>query len=191
MADNAPIDMSQVKQQLQLPETATPDEVVAAMLQVIAQLTAALQDAQGQYKAAVDQLAEHDVAVANRTVEDFADVIGEDPGQKNFWTQNLLVNRESSVESLTALRAGKAPSEAPAPATAGAPAPATAPAAASRTPLKNRIGSEPRTIQDVATGATMTREKAVTIRNRAQAISRERGIPFNRAFDLARTELSK
>ncbi|MCX6553318.1 MAG: hypothetical protein NTY02_20320 [Acidobacteria bacterium] len=190
MADNAPIDMSQVKQQLQLPDSATPDEVVAAMLQVIAQLTAALQDAQTQYKAAVDQLAEHDVAVANRTVEDFADVIGQNPEQKDFWTQNVIVNREAAVASLTQLRADKTAPAAAEPPAAGAPPPEK-PAPAPRTPLKNRIGSEPRTIQDIATGATMTREKAVTIRNRAQAISRERGIPFNRAFDLARTELSK
>ena len=207
----APINMDEIKQQLQLPATATPEDVVAAMLQVIAQLTTALQDSQGQYHTAVDQLATNDVAVANRLVEDFADVIGEDPVQKNYWAENFLLNRDSAVEALIGVRnARAAPAAAPgAPAAAApapaAPAPAAAPAqpaastpavepasTAGRTPLRNRLVSEPRTLADVAGGGSgMAKDKAVLIRNRASAISRERGIPYNRAFDMARAELAK
>lgn len=113
-AEPSPVaDPAKLKTLLNLPETATDLDIIQTMAAVIADLQEKFDALQSDYTALRGE------QVANR-LEHFADVITDET--RDYWTDQLIANREAAEGALTALRgqianrdATPAPEPAPAP----------------------------------------------------------------------------
>lgn len=162
------LDLAEVRKQLGLPETATEQEIIVALLTVIATL-------QQKYDAVLADAVDMEQKVANRDLEDFADVITND--SRPFWAEQLLANRDRAVAVLTDLRTKKP----------AAPAPAAAP----RVPLANRVAQGTKPVTEVIEGkGAVDVATAEKIRNRALEIRGREGVPYMIAFSRAERELA-
>ena len=184
MADQVPetpapapekLDVGQLKTMLNLPETATDVELITALVQLIAQL-------QQKYDALLADAVELEDRVANRDVQDFEDLIT--PESRDFWKEQLIRNRDGSINILLGLRAAKL-AEQP------QPAPEPEPEKAPRTTFRNRLINPVRTMSDLAEEGTSaaTTIRAVKIRNRAQEIRFREKVPYALAFARAEKEM--
>lgn len=168
------LDVGQLKTMLNLPEAATDVELITALVQLIAQL-------QQKYDALLADAVELEDRVANRDVQDFEDLIT--PESRDFWKEQLLRNREGSINILLGLRAAKL-AEQP------EPAPEPEPERAPRTTFRNRLINPVRTMSDLAEDApAATTIRAVKIRNRAQEIRFREKVPYALAFARAEKEI--
>ena len=165
------LDVAQIKSMLNLPETASDLELITALVELIASL-------QQKYDALLSDAVTLEDKVANRDLEDFADVIA--PANADFWRNLLLTNRDQAIGVLRGLRntrATPAPGETPTP----TPVP--------RTPLRNRLSDAPRSLAELAGGAPPAdAARAVAIRNRAHDLRKSEKLPWGEAFARAEKE---
>lgn len=164
------VDMAQLKQMLNLPDTAGDTDVITALVQLIAQL-------QQKYDALLGDAIALEDNVANRDLADFEDLIT--PETREFWKEQLLRNREASLGVLAGLRKVREEAAKPSPATEPKPL------------FRNRLVTT-RTVAELAEeqpAASTTR--AVKIRNRAQEIRSTEKIPYALAFARAEKEIEQ
>lgn len=167
--------VAQVKGMVNLPETATDLELITVLVNIIANL-------QEKYEGLLADAVAMEDEVANRTLQDFSDVVPE--AARPFWKEQILRNRAQAVEQLTVLRTARP----------AAPAAAPAPPAAPSVPLVNRLQALPRSVATLESQpAPLPKEvqDAVVIRNRAHQISKAEGISFLAAFARAEREFNK
>jgi hypothetical protein len=163
-------DIAKIKSMLNLPETATDVELIAALVQLVAGL-------QAKYDALLGDAVQLEDKLANRDVEDFADVITNDT--REFWKNQFLQNRDQTTAVLIEMR-GRTPADPP------PPAPALAPSQ----PLKNRLVALVKPVTALAEEpAQAEKSLAAKIRNRAQHIATTEKIPFRTAFSRAEKEI--
>ena len=167
------MDIAQIKTMLNLPETATDIELITALVQLIAQL-------QQKYDALLSDAVSLEDKVANRDLQDFEDLIT--PETRDFWKEQLLRNRDESINILVGFRQARE-------ATPPAP-PATEPEPQPKPLFRNRLINPVRTMSEIAeeTPAAST-TRAVKIRNRAQEIRTTEKIPYALAFARAEKEM--
>jgi hypothetical protein len=163
------MDVAQLKTMLNLPATASDIELITSLVQLVAGL-------QQKYDALLSDAVQLEDKVANRDLEDFADLVT--PESRDFWKEQLLVNRDQSLAILKGLRKPEPPPTAP-------------PAEAPKPLFRNRLINPVRTIADLAEDAPMVdASRAVKIRNRAHEISASEKIPYIIAFARAEKEIS-
>ncbi len=165
------LNVQELKSRLNLPETASDLDLITALIAVIGEL-------QQKYDALLSDAVALEGKVANRDLEEFAILITNDT--REFWKEQLIVNREAALKTLEGLRTLV---KQPAP-------PATPPAAPPpAVPLKNRLQNTVRSIADLAgTTPPASVAAAVKLRNRATEIARVERIPFSAAFRRAEQE---
>lgn len=164
--------IAQVKSMVELPETASDIELITVLVNIIANL-------QEKYEGLLADAVAMEDEVANRTLQDFADIVPETA--RPFWKEQILRNRAEAVEQLTALRTAR-------PAAPAAPAKPASPSI----PLVNRLKAIPRSVAALAEPAPAPKETsdAAVIRNRAHQIQKTEGISFMAAFARAEREFN-
>ena len=170
--DAAALDPAKLKQMLGLPESASDQDLIAALAQIVASL-------QQKYEALLQDTVALEDKVANRDVEDFKDVVPADA--REFWKSQLLANRDAALAVLGGLRSARAA----APAKPADPPPAPAPS------LKNRVADRPVSLTDLAEGGGLADPaRAAKIRNRAHELRAAEKLPWSAAFARAEKELA-
>ena len=168
------IDVAQVKTMLNLPETATDIETIQALVGLIAGL-------QQKYDALLADAVELEDKVANRDLQDFENVIT--PDSKDFWKEQLLRNREGTLNVLAGIRHAQ---ETRLP----EPQPEPQPDPEKRTLFRNRLINPVRTMTELAEETpAVSISRAVKIRNRAQELRSQEKIPYALAFARAEKEI--
>ena len=165
-----PLDLTQIKSMLNLPDTATDVELITSLVELISNL-------QQKYDALLSDATTLQGKLGNRDLEDFADVVPAETNQ--FWLNQLLSNRDEAITVLVGMRAAKpvAPAMVPAPV---------------RVPLSNRLVSAPKPILELAGGANAAdTNRAVAIRNRAHELRKAERLPWSEAFTRAEKEMTK
>ena len=89
------VDGAELRQMLELPESAADADVISKLVQLIAAL-------QQKYEALLSDAVEKEESYANRELDHFQDVIT--PESKAFWKEALLRNRDAAVTILAGLR---------------------------------------------------------------------------------------
>ena len=167
------VDISQLKQMLNLPETATATDIITALVQLIAQL-------QQKYDTLLSDSVALEDDVANRYLADFEDLIPNE--SREFWKSSLLHNRDETLGILVGLR--KVRDEAK-------PAPAAEPKPEAKPLFRNRLVVA-RTVSELAEESPATSiSRAVAIRNRAHQIRSTEKIPYALAFSRAEREIEQ
>ncbi len=174
-AGGAPaLNVQELKSRLNLPETASDLDLITALIAVIGEL-------QQKYDALLSDAVSLEGKVANRDLEAFTDLITNDA--REFWKEQLIVNRDATLKTLEGLRA-----------LVKQPAPPVTPPALPppAVPLKNRLQNTVRSLTDL-TGAPTPASvaAAVKIRNRATEIARAERISFSAAFRRAEQEAAQ
>lgn len=157
-----------LKSMLNLPETASDVELIQALAGAIANL-------QQKYDMLLADSMTLEDKVANRDLEDYKDVITEQTA--DFWREQLIANRDTTIEILGGMRQKLAEKAQPA-----QPAPE---------PLKNRLDNAPtRSIADIAGDKPTNSERALAIRNRATEIRKsDKKVGWSEAFARAEKEI--
>lgn len=158
--------MKAIALKLGLPEDASE----AAILEAITKLNSAKTDAEETVMNRDKELKLYRESEADAELEKYASRIGKDEGVKNHFREQLITNREATVKILEAMpeKDGKEDDT---------------------TPLRNRSKSPvPVTDADPRKDAE-AEKKAATIRNRARAIEKAEGLPYNQAFAAAKREI--
>ena len=169
---NAPapsLDLTQIKSMLNLPETASDVELITVLVQVISNL-------QQKYDALLSDATTLQGQLTNRDLEDFKDVIT--PETTDFWRETFIANRDEAVRILGSIRKDNSatPPVAPPP---------------SRVPLANRILTLPKSVIELAGGASPAdTNRAVAIRNRAHELRKAEKLPWSEAFQRAEKEIT-
>jgi hypothetical protein len=177
-APGQPLDLKQIKSMLNLPDTATDVELITALVELISNL-------QQKYDALLSDAVTLEDKVANRDIEDFADVIIPTDAAKEFWKHQILTNREQAVAILEGMRGARKPEQPPAPAAAKLEE-------RSREPLRNRLIDQPKSIAELSGGAPpISTARAVAIRNRAHELRKNEKLPWGDAFARAEKEIEK
>ena len=118
--------------------------------------------------------------LVNRHLEEFEGVVTEKT--KEFWTEQLMVNRQAALTALADLAEGRA---------TGTEEPTPTPSKEgnqTRKPLHNRATARP-VIPGSGAATGEAESKAVKIRNRAQEIVKSEKVPFSVAFRRAEKEV--
>jgi len=183
-APAATLDVKDIKSMLNLPETATDMELITSLVTLIAAL-------QEKYDALLADATASEQKMANRDLEDFADVIA--PEARQFWGEQLITNRESALIVLSGLRAKlPEPAAAPAAPVKPAPLPVEGPALSRVEGPRIRLTNRIRTVAELAGDPPPADQAtAAKIRNRACAIAQTEKIPFMAAFRRATQELGE
>ena len=169
----AALDPAKLKQMLGLPESASDQDLIAALAQIVANL-------QQKYEALLQDTVALEDKVANRDVDDFKDVVPSDA--REFWKGQLLANRDAALAVLGGLRSARA---------AAAPVKPADPPAAPTPPLKNRVADRPVSLTDLAEGGGLADPaRAAKIRNRAHELRAAEKLPWSAAFARAEKELA-
>ena len=164
------LDLAQIKSMLNLPETASDIELITALVELIASL-------QQKYDALLSDAVTLEDKVANRDLEDYADIIT--PDTQDFWRQTLLANRDEAVRILKGIR--KDNSAIP-----------PSPVVPQREPLRNRLVDVPKSLSELAGGpAPADAARAVAIRNRAHDLRKTEKLQWGEAFARAEKEYMK
>ena len=166
----APLDLSQIKSMLNLPDTASDVELITALVELISNL-------QQKYDALLSDATTLQGQITNRDLEDFKDVIAAETTA--FWQNQLLANRDETITVLIGMRDAK-------------PVAPVIPAAPVRVPLSNRIASAPKPMIELTGGANAAdNNRAVAIRNRAHELRKAEKLPWSEAFQRAEKEITK
>ena len=168
---NAPpapaLDLSQIKSMLNLPDTASDVELITALVELISNL-------QQKYDALLSDATTLQGQITNRDLEDFKDIVT--PETTDFWRETLMANRNEAVRILGSIRKDNS---------ATPPAPTPPP----RVPLANRILTLPKSVIELAGGASpVDTTHAVAIRNRAHELRKTEKLPWSEAFTRAEKE---
>lgn len=163
------LDLAMLRNKLQLPESATEQDIIAALLNVLAAQQAEFESMSQTAATAEDNL-------TNRVMEAYKDVIPE--AETDLWRELILNRGDEAIVLLNRLSAQ--------------PAPATSPAKPEPTPapLKNRLADKPRTAEEITVGGDQQgKEKAQLLSNRAHEIRRTKNVPFAQAWEMASREI--
>jgi hypothetical protein len=167
------VNLAEIRARLQLGEESTEQDIISALLNVIAAQ-------QAQYEALVSEKVDTEEQITNRIMDAYPEVIGEN---RSYWSTLLTYDQDNTIALLNRLAGAAAPAVAPA---AKEPAP-TAPAA----PLKNRLADKPRTAEAITNGSSQAEANAKAIANRAHEIRRTSGRSFAEAWTMAEREITK
>ena len=168
-----------------------------ALMSRIAGLEDALARERAKNQVLLEQVLQLEDCRADTDVDTFSDVVPND--SRPYWRDRLLEKRDETLAELNRMRnryksPGCVPNDRPAvdPAAAEAAPVAAAPVAARvpPKPLHNRAAAAvPAATAFGGPGVSpVTGDKAVWIRNRAQAISKEEGCSYTKAFSRAEAE---
>jgi hypothetical protein len=171
---------------LGLPGDASEDVILEKMqalagLTAVADLQNSLKQAQDERDALQEELKGAEDDLVNRHLAEFEGVISNE--SREFWTEQLLENREGALIALRDIARGKVAGD-----RSQESGDRGQGAAGARKPLHNRATARP-VIPGQGGGSTGSDTRAVKIRNRAHEICKAEKVPFSAAFRRAEKEV--